>query len=243
MRAALNVWRIIDCLSPPSAAAAEAPTPTAAAAAAAAAAATVLTPTAAATAVEGAAGGLIAGGSAASWASTGNASSSRTATGTAGGSSSSSSSSISGHEGPTGNSSGSRQPVKWGYLLNLPQLNPRWTAAVAECQAAFKTLDQQLLVKEEDASSISDGLLMEKQGQRCVAVLGLCRQLAAAAPLPLLCNNPSCDNLAGVSEAAAASKACAGCRCRYCCAACQTADWHRHKHACRLLAAAGESCV
>jgi hypothetical protein len=49
---------------------------------------------------------------------------------------------------------------------------------------------------------------------RYAEALELCRALAAAAPLPVVCNNPNCDNLAGVSEAAAASKLCAGCRCR-----------------------------
>jgi hypothetical protein len=69
--------------------------------------------------------------------------------------------------------------------------------------------------------------------------LQLCKALVAAAPLPMTCNNPYCDNLAGASEAAAAMKLCAGCRCRYCSAACQAADRRRHKHACRKVAAAG----
>jgi hypothetical protein len=63
--------------------------------------------------------------------------------------------------------------------------------------------------------------------------------LVAAAPLPLVCNNPGCENMAGVSEAGGARKVCAGCRCRYCSAACQAADWRRHKRACKRMAAAG----
>jgi hypothetical protein len=69
--------------------------------------------------------------------------------------------------------------------------------------------------------------------------LQLCRTLTAAAPITVVCNNPSCENLAGVREAAASCKACAGCSCRYCSVACQRADWKRHKRACRQLAAAG----
>jgi hypothetical protein len=71
----------------------------------------------------------------------------------------------------------------------------------------------------------------------------MCRGLAAAAPLKLLCNNPSCEDFSGVSEAAAtASKRCTACRCcNYCSVACQRADWKRHKHACRHIAAAGEA--
>jgi hypothetical protein len=40
--------------------------------------------------------------------------------------------------------------------------------------------------------------------------LGFCRVVAAAVPLPEVCNNPSCECLQGVSEAAAAVKACGG---------------------------------
>uniref|UniRef100_A0A383W5X3 phytol kinase n=1 Tax=Tetradesmus obliquus TaxID=3088 RepID=A0A383W5X3_TETOB len=141
------------------------------------------------------------------------ASSSCTETGTAGASSSSGSGS-------------SSLPVQWRYLLNLEQLNPRWAAAAAEYEAAVQTL--------------RPGAQM---GQQYAAALQLCKALEAAAPLPAMCNNLGCENLAGVSEAAAASKRCAGCRCRYCSAACQAADWRRHKHACRCMAAAAaESC-
>ncbi|KAF6260200.1 hypothetical protein COO60DRAFT_1508062 [Scenedesmus sp. NREL 46B-D3] len=72
--------------------------------------------------------------------------------------------------------------------------------------------------------------------------LQLCRALVAAAPLPLVCNNPSCENLTGATEAGVATKLCAGCRCRYCSAACQAADWRRHKKACKAMAAAGLVC-
>jgi hypothetical protein len=72
--------------------------------------------------------------------------------------------------------------------------------------------------------------------------LQLCRALAAAAPLRLVCNNPGCDNLEEASEAAVASKMCAGCHCRYCSAACQAADWRRHKKGCEAMAAAGLVC-
>jgi hypothetical protein len=83
----------------------------------------------------------------------------------------------------------------------------------------------------------------EQHSQHFAEAIGLCRALAAAAPLPVVCNNPSCRNLEGVSEAAAASKACAGCRCRYCSVTCQRVDWRRHKGACRRMAAAGMACV
>jgi hypothetical protein len=83
----------------------------------------------------------------------------------------------------------------------------------------------------------------EQRSQQYAKAVGLCRALAAAAALPIACNNPSCGNIDGVSEAAAASKVCSGCRCRYCSVACQRADWQRHKGACRCMAAAGQACV
>jgi hypothetical protein len=59
--------------------------------------------------------------------------------------------------------------------------------------------------------------------------LRLCRTVTAVAPLPVVCNNPGCGELGGVSEAAAARYVCAGCGCRYCSAACQAAGWRGHK--------------
>jgi hypothetical protein len=81
----------------------------------------------------------------------------------------------------------------------------------------------------------------ENIGQVFTDCLQLCKAMVAAAPLPTTCNNPHCENLARVSDIVAARKACAGCRCRYCSAACQAADRRRHKHACRKIVGAGGS--
>jgi hypothetical protein len=142
--------------------------------------------------------------------------------------------------GSTNNSSGSRanQQVKWGYLLRLQQCSPQWAAAVAAYEGKQPNWEQVAA-----ASLPSTAAAAEQHSQQYAEAIGLCRALAAAAPLPVLCNNPSCGNMDGVSEAAAASKACAGCRCRYCSVACQKADWKRHKIACRRMAAAGQACV
>jgi hypothetical protein len=162
-----------------------------------------------------------AGGGAADQASNGEASSSTSAAG--------------------GSTSSSGQQVQWSYLLNLQQLNPVWAAAAAKYRASLQGLAHQL------CRAKIDGILQETvhadlTAQLYADAVDVCRALVAAAPLPVTCNNPSCENLAGASEAAAASKVCSGCRCRYCSAACQTADWRRHKRACRRMAAAGQSC-
>jgi hypothetical protein len=59
---------------------------------------------------------------------------------------------------------------------------------------------------------------------------------------PLTCNNPSCLNMEGPSEAALVSGrncVCAGCKvARYCCGACQKEHWKQHKPVCAALKAA-----
>jgi hypothetical protein len=147
--------------------------------------------------------------------------------------------STSGSIGSTSNSGSSAiQQIKWGYLLRLQQCSPQWTAAVAAYEA-----NQPHWEEVEEGELPSTAAAAGKLSQQYAEAIGLCRALAAAAPLPVVCSNPSCENTERVSEAAAASKACAGCRCRYCSVACQRADWKRHKHACRRMAAADVACV
>jgi hypothetical protein len=60
--------------------------------------------------------------------------------------------------------------------------------------------------------------------------------------LPYCCNNPSCSNTAGLTEASIVSGKgciCAGCKvARYCGKACQAAHWKpTHKAVCRMLRA------
>jgi hypothetical protein len=116
-------------------------------------------------------------------------------------------------------SSSSSQQVKWGYLLQLQQHSPQWTAAVAAYDA------QQQVWSEAEGNALGTAGAAEQLEQQYAKIVALRRVLAAETPLPVVCNNPSCERLAGVSEAAAASKACAGCRCRYCSVTCQQADW------------------
>jgi hypothetical protein len=174
-----------------------------------------------------------------------------TACGT-GGSCSSSSSSSSGGGGGGGASTSSSssssssccsQPVRWQYLLQLH--GSRKLAAAMEHVGGTWSMDSAILrqiitqclsaYSELQASSIE---LPELQ-QLYQAALGYCRTLVAVAPLSVVCNNPGCVELRGVSEAAAAHYVCAGCGCRYCSVACQAAGWRSHKKACKRMAACG----
>jgi hypothetical protein len=75
----------------------------------------------------------------------------------------------------------------------------------------------------------------------------LLQQFAAAAAVPLAaaCNNPSCNVLDGLSEAALVKgRRCSRCKAGYRSDGCQAAHWKQHKKACKLLAAAGaRACV
>ncbi|KAF6251249.1 hypothetical protein COO60DRAFT_1645254 [Scenedesmus sp. NREL 46B-D3] len=115
-------------------------------------------------------------------------------------------------------SSGS-QEVRWGYLLQLQQSSPRWAAALAAYGAQQPNWEEAAVGTQPSSAAAA-----QQRTQQYEAAIGLCRALAATAPLPVVCNKPSCESLVGVSEAAAASKACSSCRCRYCSVACQRAD-------------------
>jgi hypothetical protein len=140
--------------------------------------------------------------------------------------------------GQASNTSSSSRP-KWGHLLHLQQFSPDWPASVE----AF--WDRRPYWSEDALGLLwasTPNILHEVQLQFDNA-LQLTRELVDAAPLPVVCNNPSCESLAGVSEAAASCKACSECRCRYCSEACQQADWKRHKPVCKRMVAAGMTCA
>jgi hypothetical protein len=165
------------------------------------------------------------------------------------------------------NSSSTGPPVCWQYLLRLHE-SRKLAAAAAAFSARWSQDEVQSVVSryqkqaEAEAAAVAALTLEEldvlrKQGrleelrtapttaellqtqQLYRDVLCLCRTLTAVAQLPVVCNNPGCAELGGVSEAAAAHYVCAGCGCRYCSAACQAAGWRSHKKTCRRMAACG----
>jgi hypothetical protein len=168
----------------------------------------------------------------------------------------------------SGSASSSSQPVRWQYLLRLHEsrklaaaaaaFSARWSHDKVQSVlqrykeqrdaegAAFRaaTIEELQALEDRDKYKIltdvvlSNGELLQRQ-QLYRDVLLFCRTLVAVAPLPVVCNNPGCIQLGGVSEAAAARCVCAGCGCRYCGAACQAAGWRSHKKGCRRMAACG----
>jgi hypothetical protein len=146
---------------------------------------------------------------------------------------------VDGSRGSASSRSRDRQQAKWGHLLRLQQYSPQSAAAAAAFSIKWHDIDWQSMSQWQFSVSICTA---EHIDQLYGDALALCRELMAAAPLTVVCNNPSCDNLEGVSEAAACCKACAGYGCRYCSMDCQRSDWKRHKQACKCMAAAGLMC-
>jgi hypothetical protein len=138
-------------------------------------------------------------------------------------------------------SSSQSQPgqVRCGYLLQQLQRSNEWAAAVADFDSKWRSALLLLESAQQEDSSAENAVDV---GELYADALGLCKALVVAAPLPLVCNNPGCENFAGVSEDAVAIKSCASCRCRYCSAACQAAYWRRHRPGCKAMAAAGLVC-
>jgi hypothetical protein len=140
-------------------------------------------------------------------------------------------------------SSSTNKQVKWSHLLQLQQYSPEWAAAVAAFSIQWPRWWTE---NADDTYSLflrGTAVVMPTMQQQYDDAVELCRTLVAIAPLPVVCNKPDCENVGGVSEAAAACKACSECRCRYCSVACQRADWKRHKPACKRMAAAGMTCA
>jgi hypothetical protein len=136
----------------------------------------------------------------------------------------------------------SSQP-KWCHLLHLRQFSPDWAAAVEAFSSQRPDWGERVV--EDAFALLLSGTPLLVPGVQLLFddALQVTRELVDAAPLPVVCNNPGCESLAGVSEAAACCKACSECRCRYCSVACQRADWKRHKPACKRMAAAGMTCA
>jgi hypothetical protein len=129
---------------------------------------------------------------------------------------------------------------KWDYLSQQLPRSSIWTTAISALDSKWSS-GLALLAggQQGDVNTAEESVDV---GQLYADAVQLCRALASAAPLPLICNNPQCTNLARASEKALATKQCAGCRCRYCSAECQRADWKRHRPACKAMASSGLVC-
>lgn len=134
--------------------------------------------------------------------------------------------------------------MKWGHLLQLQQTSQEWAAAVTGFSSKWPNMWKEGSLEDTYAEFVAGAdVVVPTTKQLFADAVEFCRTLVAAAPLPVVCNNPDCGSFASVSEAAASCKACAGCGCRYCSVECQRGDWKRHRRACKRMAAAKLSCV
>jgi hypothetical protein len=73
-------------------------------------------------------------------------------------------------------------------------------------------LQLQTWLQQTSSSSNTSSNGQAADGNSTSTAMEGCMQLVAALPLPELCNNLSCGNFGGISEAAAAKKRCSGCK-------------------------------
>jgi hypothetical protein len=101
-----------------------------------------------------------------------------------------SSNSSSNSKGPSIDSSSSRdsQQAKWGHLLRLQQYSPQWAAAAAAFSTKWHNIYWQSMSNWKATGS---SLTEERIDQLYADALGLCKVLIAAAPLTVVCNNPT----------------------------------------------------
>jgi hypothetical protein len=91
------------------------------------------------------------------------------------------------------------QPVVWESLLQLHSWLQQSSSSSSNQATSSSTAAAAAATAASDTGSVS-------------AAEEACRQLVGALPVPELCNNLSCSNLGGISEAAAAKKRCSGCK-------------------------------
>jgi hypothetical protein len=157
-------------------------------------------------------------------------------------------------DGSSSSSNSSSPPLYWLHLLRLHD-SRKLNATFSAFRRVWTPAQATAVIRDNTVTGIQDtpggppaagkitaavsSQQMTQMRQLYHDSLAICRAVTARAPLPVVCNNPGCGELSGVSEAAAARYVCAGCGCRYCSAACQAAGWRSHKKACRRMAACG----
>jgi hypothetical protein len=148
-----------------------------------------------------------------------------------------------------GGGGASTLPLRWQHLLQLHRSRKllgavtKFSSQWSQHTASDSPLGLDVTALSKAFAAGRTGLVSSEQRMQMQQMyqdaMDSCRTIVAVAPLPVVCNNPGCRELTGVSEAAAARYVCAGCACRYCSAACQAAGWRSHKKACRRMAACG----
>jgi hypothetical protein len=129
--------------------------------------------------------------------------------------------------------------------LSGPSTSAQLTAAGYHLELLGSHLEAALRAvsafEQQHATAADHGASAEAVLQLVQALRALRGALSTLA-ISSACNNPTCSNVSGPSEAGlvkGSSSACGGCRvARYCCKACQNQHWKLHKPVCKALTAA-----
>jgi hypothetical protein len=117
-------------------------------------------------------------------------------------------------------------------------LRPHLAATVGAARA-LQQLTARACAAEGTGVSDAEAWQAVKQLMKQLCTLGLVSDTFV--PVTSACNNPTCSNISGPSEAGlvkGSSDTCGGCSvARYCCKACHTQHWKLHELVCKTLAA------
>ncbi|WIA31007.1 hypothetical protein OEZ86_001048 [Tetradesmus obliquus] len=132
-------------------------------------------------------------------------------------------------------------PTFWAGItltvVNMAEPAAVSVAMAADPRTAAITLEAALRLQHSAITQQLPGALEDEETQRIRIREKQVDQLMVFAHK--WCNNPSCSNMSGLSEALLAKKRCSACKvARHCCPGCQAAQWPQHKVVCKRLRAA-----
>jgi hypothetical protein len=115
--------------------------------------------------------------------------------------------------GADSNSSTVQQPtVVWDSLLQLQAWLQQSSSKTSSSSSSNSHAADGSSTSTINPAAAAAAAAAAADGRTASTAQEACMQLVAALPLPELCNNLSCSNLGGISEAAAAKKRCSGCK-------------------------------
>lgn len=127
----------------------------------------------------------------------------------------------------------------------LRKLQQQAAALVQQWQPLLDACTEALTTTSSGTSSRRQALLaaLTAFGVACAQdgwLPGALQELGSAVwsafPQKFACNDPACNNLAGLTETSCAKKLCTDCKvARYCCKEHQLRHWPAHKQACKAI--------